>query len=189
MPLNDFMNEILFATGNQGKIDEAMAMLGAPVKIADIQIDEAQSMDLEYVSRKKAQAAFDVLKKPVIVDDVGLFIDSLKGFPGPFAKFVLETMGVDGLLVLLKNETNRKVIVKSGVAYHDGENIHYFEGEVQGTLAIEQRGDEGFGFDPVIIPDGETKTYAEMGIEGKNRISHRRRALDKLREYLDSQSK
>lgn len=179
--------KILFATGNQGKIDEAKAMLGVSLEIANIQIDEVQSMDLEYVARKKAQAAFDVLKKPVITDDVGLFIDAWKGFPGPFAKFVLETMGVDGLLDLLKNETNRKVIVKSGVAYHDGENIHYFEGEVQGSLATEQRGIEGFGFDPIIIPDRETQTYAEMGIEGKNRISHRRRALDKLKVYLDSQ--
>ena len=181
------MREILFATGNQGKIDEAKAMLGVPVEIATIEVDEVQSMDLEYVARKKAQAAYDVLKKPVITDDVGLFIDAWEGFPGPFARFVLETVGVDGLLKLLKNEPNRKVVVKSAVSYHDGKDIHVFIGEVEGTLATEQRGDEGFGFDPVIIPDGETKTYAEMGIEGKNKISHRKRALDKLREYLDSQ--
>lgn len=181
------MKEILFATGNPGKIDEAKAMLGAPIEIATIEVDEVQSMDLEYVARKKAQAAYDVLQKPVITDDVGLFIDAWKGFPGPFAKYVLETVGVDGLLKLLKDETNRKVVVKSAVSYHDGKDIHVFIGEVEGTLATEQRGDEGFGFDPVIIPNGETQTYAEMGIEGKNRISHRRRALDKLREYLDSQ--
>ncbi len=181
------MNELLFATGNKGKADEARKMLGVSIEIADIEIDEVQSMDLEYISRKKAQAAFDVLKRPVITDDVGLFIDAWNGFPGPFAKFVLETIGVKGLLGLLKNETNRNVLVKSAVSYHDGNEVHVFIGEVQGTLATESRGEEGFGFDPIIIPNGETRTYAEMGLDGKNKLSHRRRAFDKLRDFLDSQ--
>jgi len=182
------VKELLFATNNKGKIEEAQVILKIPIEIATIEIDEVQSMDLEYVARKKAQAAYDVLGKPVITDDVGLFIEVWNGFPGPFAKYVLETIGVDGLLELIKNESNRRVVIKSAISYHDGQDIHVFIGEVKGTLAAKSRGDEGFGFDPVIIPDGEMQTYAEMGLEGKNRISHRKRALDKLKDFLDSQS-
>ena len=177
------------ATGNEGKILEARAILKIPIEIASIDIDEVQSMDLEYVARRKTEAAYSILKKPVITDDVGVFIEVWKGFPGPFAKFILDHMGNVMVLKLLENEKNRNVIVRSVVGYHDGREVHVFIGEVEATLAFEEKGTDGWGFDPIIIPNGETQTYAEMGLTKKSQVSHRRKALDKLKIFLDSQKR
>ncbi len=182
------MKELLFATGNEGKIMEAKAILGVPVEIAAIEIDEVQSMDLEYVARKKTEQAYGLLQRPVITDDVGVFIEAWNGFPGPLVKYLLDKLGNLKILELLKNEKNRNVIVKSAVGYHDGKYVHVFIGEVKGTLAFEEKGTEGWGFDPLIIPDGESQTFAEMGHEKKNQLSHRGKALDKLKQFLDSQN-
>lgn len=182
------MKEILFATGNAGKIMEAQAILQVPVEIASIKIDEVQSMDLEYVAREKAKAAYERLRRPVIIDDVGVFIEAWNGFPGPLAKFILDKLGNVGILGLLAREKNRNVVVRSAIGYHNGKDVHIFTGEVSGTLAFEERGTEGWGFDPIIIPNGETQTYAEMGLDKKNQLSHRRLALDKLKQFLDSQN-
>lgn len=181
------MKKLLLATGNKGKLEEVQGILKMPLEIAEIDLEEVQSMDLEYVARKKVLEAFKILKRPVIVDDVGVSIEVWNGFPGPFVKYLSLHVGNKKLLELLKNEKNRNVIVRSAVAYHDGQNVHTFIGEVKGTLSKEERGTEGWGFDPIIIPNGYTKTYAEMGLEGKNKLSHRRRAFDKLKKFLDSQ--
>lgn len=183
------MNTIYFATGNKGKILEAQAILDIPLEIASLDLDEVQSMDIEYVARKKAEAAFAILGKPVIIDDVGVYIEAWDGLPGPFAKYFLDAWGNKKILELLKDESNRNVIVKSALGYHDGKNVHVFVGEVKGKLALEERGTEGFGFDPIVIPDGYTQTYAEMGLKGKNELSHRKKALDLFKNFLDSQEK
>lgn len=181
------MKKILFATGNEGKIIEAQAILEIPVEVVTIQIDEVQSMDLEYVARRKTEEAYKMLKKPVITDDVGVFIEAWNGFPGPFAKFILDELGNVRILEILENETNRNVIVKSAIGYHDGKEVHVFTGEVRGTLAFKEEGTDGWGFDPIIIPDGQNQTYAQMASNKKNQLSHRKKALDKLKNFLDSQ--
>lgn len=182
-------NKLLVATGSKGKVQELQDMLGIPLEIADIDIDEIQSMDLEYVSRRKTEEAYEILKRPVITDDVGVFIEAWNNFPGPFVKHINYALGLKKILELLRNEKNRNVIVRSAVSYHDGKKVHTFIGEVKGTLALKKRGTEGWGFDPIIIPFGETQTYAEMGLKKKNTLSHRRKALDKLKEFLDSKNK
>lgn len=183
------MNKLLIATGNKGKVEELEDILKIPLEIADIDIDEVQSMDLEYVSKRKTEEAFKILKKPVITDDVGVFIEVWNNFPGPFVKYANQILGLKKILNLLKNEKNRNVIVRSAVSYHDGKKIHTFIGEVKGTIALKERGTDGWGFDPIIIPNGETQTYAEMGFKKKNQLSHRRKAFDKLKTFLDSQRK
>ncbi|KKP96193.1 MAG: Non-canonical purine NTP pyrophosphatase [Microgenomates group bacterium GW2011_GWC1_38_14] len=183
------MKKLLFATGNKGKIIEAEHILGIPLETVNIEIDEVQSMDLEYVAKRKAEAAFKILRKPVIIDDVGVFIEAWNGFPGPFAKFILDKLGNRRVLEILKSEKNRNVTVTSAVGYRDGKNTHVFLGEVQATLAHEERGTEGWGFDPIIIPLGQKLTYAEMGLLGKSKLSHRKKALEKFRKFLDSQKK
>lgn len=179
--------KLLIATGNKEKVKEVEDILEIPLEFVDIDIDEVQSMDLEYVANKKANEAFKILKRPVMVDDVGVFIDAWNGFPGPFAKFLLSAYGNKKLLKLLEDEKNRKVIVRSVVAYHDGKKVYTFLGEVEGSLAYEEKGIDGWGFDPIIIPKGGTLTYAQMGSKKKNQLSHRRRAIDKLKIFLDSQ--
>lgn len=183
------MKKLLVATGNEGKVIELSEMLDIPLEFANVEIDEVQSMDLEYVARRKVEEAFRLLKKPVIVDDVGVYIEAWNGFPGPFAKYVLLQLGNKNILKLLDNEKNRKVIVKSAVGYHDGKKVHVFVGEINGKIASEERGTEGWGFDPIIIPQGEKETYAEMGTKKKNTLSHRRKAFEKLKAFLDSKRK
>lgn len=181
------MKKIFVATGNKGKVGEISDILSIPLEIADIEIDEVQSMDLEHVAKKKVEAAFKILKKPVIVDDVGVFIDALNQFPGPFVKYMHNLLGNKKILELLKNEKNRKVIVQSAIAYHDGKKIHTFIGTVNGTLSLKEKGTEGWGFDPIVIPDGEKETFAQMGPKKKNLISHRAKALQKFKKFIDTQ--
>ena len=181
------MNTIYLASGNPNKVKEAQVILGIPIEIFDVELDEVQSMDLEEVARKKVLEAFKIVKKPVFVEDVCLNIDALNGFPGPLVKFFLKSVGNEKLIDLFKNETNRKITVQSATGYHDGKNTHVFIGEFDGTIATELRGNDGWGFDFFIIPDGYSQTLAEMGFEEKNKISHRKKSLDKFKEFLDSQ--
>lgn len=183
------MQNIYVATGNKGKVKEISDILKIPLRIADIEVDEVQSMDLKYVAKQKVKEAFKILKKPVIVDDVGVFIDVWNKFPGPFVKYMHTLLGNKKILELLKNEKNRKVIVQSVIAYHDGKEIHTFIGTVNGTLSLREKGTGGWGFDPIIIPDGEKETFAQMGTKRKNQISHRAKALEKFKKFLDSQNK
>lgn len=181
------MKKLLVATQNRGKVKELEDILKIPLEITNVEIDEVQSMDLEYVSRKKTEEAYKILKRPVITDDVGVFIESWNNFPGPFVKYAYQILGLKKILNLLKNEKNRNVIVKSAVSYHDGKKVHTFIGEVKGTIALKEKGTDGWGFDPIIIPKGESLTYAQMGFKKKNKLSHRRKAFDKLKIFLDSQ--
>lgn len=183
------MKKIYIATTNKGKIREISDILKIPLEFAKLELDEVQNMDLEYVARKKVEEAFKILKKPVIVDDVGVYIEAWNGFPGPFAKFILDHLGNERVLEILASEKNRNLVVKSAIGYHDGKAVHVFIGEVNGTLAFEEKGTEGYGFDPIIIPEGQDLTYAQMGRARKNELSHRRKALDKLKTFLDSQKR
>lgn len=182
-------NKLLVATGNKDKVRELEDILKIPIEIADIEIDEVQSMDVEYVSRRKAEEAFKKLQKPVVIDDVALYIKALNDFPGPLIKYLYQHVGWKKILELLKNEKNRKIVLMCAVSIHDGKKVHTFIGKVNGTLATKLRGNDGWGFDFVIIPDGETKTFAEMGEKKKNKISHRGKAFRKLKKFLDSNVK
>lgn len=180
------MKEIVLVSGNADKVTEVKDILKVELELAEIELVEIQG-ELEEIAQKKAEDAFERVGKPVIVDDVGLYIDALNGVPGPYVKDFLKKLGNKRLLELLRNEQNRMVTVKSAVGYHDGTEVHVFVGEVKGTLAYEERGSDGWGFDPIIVPEGQNQTYAEMGSSVKNTVSHRRRAFDKLKIYLDSQ--
>lgn len=179
------MDELYFVTGNKGKVEEAMSILGLPIQIADIDLDEVQSLDPEYVIRKKVEAAYSVLRKPVFVDDVSLHVEAWEGFPGPLVKHVRFKGDNELLLRLLRHEENRNVIVKAIIGFHDGKDIHTFTGELEAEIVRAERGERGWGFDPIIIPKGETRTWAEMTLEEKNETTHRRKALDKFKQYLD----
>lgn len=183
------MKKILVATTNIGKKQEMSDILKTPLDFVELELDEVQSMDISYVSKRKTEEAFKILKKPVITDDVGVFIDAWNGFPGPFAKYILETLGNKNILKLLEKEKNRKVIVKSAVSYHDGKKVHTFVGIAEGKLAYKEKGKNGWGFDSIIIPHGDKRTFGEMRPHEKNGVSHRRKALDKLKEFLESKNK
>ncbi|PIR80206.1 MAG: non-canonical purine NTP pyrophosphatase, RdgB/HAM1 family [Candidatus Levybacteria bacterium CG10_big_fil_rev_8_21_14_0_10_35_13] len=181
------MKKIFIATTNKGKVEEISEMLKIPLGFAKLELDEVQSMDLEYVARKKVEKAFKILKKPVIVDDVGVYFKAWNEFPGPFVKYVHNLLGNKKVLKLFQKEKNRNVVVRCAVAFHDGRKIHTFLGSVNGTLALREKGSWGWGFDPIIIPSGYFQTFAEMGVKKKNLVSHRGKAFKKLKKFLESQ--
>ena len=180
------LDRITFVTGNKAKAREVERILEIPLKTLSIELDEIQEIDLEKVALHKLNQAFAIVKKPVIIDDVSLEVEAWNGFPGPLIKWLLKVGNNDAsmLLKMLEGETNRSAIAKLAVGFHNGKKTHIFIGEIKGTIAHEIRGENGFGWDPVFIPDGHDKTFAEMDPKVKDSISHRSIALAKLSDFL-----
>jgi len=179
-------------TGNKGKFEEARLILqrfGLEPRLMDLDVDEPQSDTLEYVSRRTADSAFGILKSPLFVEDAGLFVHSLGGFPGVFSSYVFSTIGIQGILRLMGNSSDRRASFKSVVGF-TSPSIHpdilLFKGEVSGEIADPPKGTGGFGFDPIFAPEGSNLTYAEMRAEDKSKTSHRARALESMGSYLSS---
>lgn len=163
---------------------KAMAMGRLDFTMHDLDIDEIQSLDLEKIVKNKAKQAFDKIKDPVIVDDVSAGLSSLSGLPGPFIKFFNKEIGSDSLFKLSKSE-NEEVTISCIAAYYDGKHFILGKGTIKGKI-VSPRGDNGFGFDSVVIPDGQKKTMAEMTEEEKMQVSHRGRAFRSLLEQLET---
>jgi XTP/dITP diphosphohydrolase len=182
---------IFFATNNVNKFQEARRVL-AEYKIAvgmlRVKALEVQSESLEEIAKASVIEAFRNCNLPVIVEDAGLFVEALNGFPGPYAAYVYKTIGNEGLLRLMENAKNRKARFKSVVAYYsaDCETPTCFEGEALGEITKEERksgNGQGFGFDPIFKPAKNDKTFAEMSIAKKNTYSHRANALYNFAEW------
>lgn len=178
------MNEILFITGNKKKIEEVRAITGLNVIAKDLDISEIQSLNVEDVARAKALAAFQITNCPVIVDDTGMSIESLNGLPGALVAWFLDTIGAKGILNLLAGEKKRKASVSTCIGYADESGVYVFTGTIHGNIAESFRGNGGFGYDPIFIPDGHDNTYAEMTANEKNEISMRKLALLKFKDFI-----
>jgi XTP/dITP diphosphohydrolase len=178
------MNKIIFVTTNKGKIKEAGEILGIEIEPLNLEIDEVQTLDPIKCIEKKTEAAFTQAKRAILVEDTCLFFEAWNGLPGVFIDYFMKTMGIDGLIRLMKEESNRKAKAQTSLCYFDGKEKIITTGIVDGSIAMEKRGDNGFGWDPIFIPIGYEKTFAELGDEIKNKISMRRMALEKLREKL-----
>ncbi|WP_247002537.1 XTP/dITP diphosphatase [Halosolutus gelatinilyticus] len=175
---------IRFVTGNEGKVREAREYFEGIEAVERVAHDytEIQSDSLEAIAARGAHETFDALggEEPVVVDDTGLFVDALGGFPGPYSAYVEDTVGVDRLWRLAKGEENRRARFRTVLAYADENGTETFDGAVAGTL-VAPRGEGGFGYDPIFEYNG--RTLAEMSTEEKNAISHRGRALAKFAEW------
>ncbi|MEM4527201.1 MAG: RdgB/HAM1 family non-canonical purine NTP pyrophosphatase, partial [Nitrososphaerota archaeon] len=157
-------------------------------RVEPLKTREIQSVDLKEVAIESVLYAYNILREPVMVEDAGLFIDALNGFPGPYSSYVYRTIGVKGVLKLLENLQDRKAKFVSIIAFYSPfTNLKTFTGEVEGRISYEARGESGFGFDPIFIPiDGDGRTFAEMNLEEKNKISHRGRSARKFAEWISS---
>ena len=121
----------------------------------------------------------------VVMEDAGIFIECLGGFPGPYSSYVLERLGNQGILKLMEGVEDRRAHYQSAVAIRRGDEVECFRGYVRGSIAKSERGTGGFGYDPIFIPDeGDGRTFGEMTEEEKNAISHRARAFRSLAEWL-----
>ncbi len=175
---------ITFVTGNPNKLKEIQAILAEVELVARaVEIEEIQSMNLREIVQAKAGAAFLSVDGPVIVEDVSFELAALGGMPGPFVKWWEKAAGYETALLVCKQTGNFSAIAKCGAAFFDGKRFEYVEGCVNGRLTDKSDGD-GFGFDFYFVPDGYDKTFAELGSEIKNQISHRACALKALEEKL-----
>lgn len=182
--------KIYFATGNQNKVNEANIILKnlKNYEIEQIKVPYAEVQGtLEEVSEIGVKEVFNHVKKPVIVEDSGFFVEKLKGFPGTYSKYVQETIQNKGILKLLEGEDERNAYFKTVIGYYDGTNLKLFTGIIKGTVSTEIRSSGfGFAYDSIFIPEGQNKTFAEMTSEEKSEISHRKRAFYEFKNYLES---
>lgn len=178
--------KILFATSNQHKVKEANK-IGKKFEIEFLQLEEPypeiRDEDVSKVAEEGAKFLFEKIKKPLVVEDTGLFIEALNGFPGSYSAFVFKKIGNQGILQLLKEKRNRRAEFISAVGYCSSEVVKIFQGLVKGTITREVKGDAGFGYDPIFIPEGQSKTFAEDPVM-KNTVSHRRKAFEKFCKWI-----
>ena len=176
---------IIFATTNKGKLAEANKILGVEVTGTPLDVEEIQSLDEEKVARAKAAECFKQIGKPLIVEDTSLRFNALNGLPGTYISDFSKALGNNGLIHLLDGHTDRTAIAVVTIAYADENgNITTFQGSVNGSIATSERGTNGFGWDPIFIPESCQKTFAEMTDDEKNTISMRAIALTKLKKYI-----
>jgi XTP/dITP diphosphohydrolase len=180
------MHIIIFATGNKHKVEEAQHILNKKnitVKQINCAYPEIQANELEEIAAYGAKWTAQHLNQPVIVDDSGIFIEALNGFPGPYSAYVQHTLGNQRILKLMEGEVNRQAIVKSVIGYcKPNEEPKTFTGIIKGVITHIPRGTHGFGFDPIFKINN--KTLAEMTPEEKNTISHRAKSLHKFAEWI-----
>ena len=195
---------VLFVTGNQNKLAEAydiLSPLGFYVeqlfirgKVPDLV--EPQAEQIEEIAKYKLEQAVSLTmgtefeNEALLVEDSGLFIDSLSGFPGPYSSFVQETIGLSGVLSLMSGETDRGAEFRAVAAVSFQGNILTSTGICRGVISENISGDFGFGFDPIFIPDeANGRTCAQLSSHEKSTISHRGFALKGVSELLNPPSK
>ena len=179
------LERLVFVTSNLDKLREAEAVLGLQLAHRALDLEEIQSLSLEAVVRHKARSAKTRIEGPVLVEDTALELEGMDGFPGPLIRWLLAAVGPGGICKLAGAFAERRAVVRCMACAADGSEELIGVGVVEGQIAAHPRGHRGFGWDSVFIPSGgQGKTYAEMETAEKNRISHRRLALEDLRKAL-----
>lgn len=180
--------DLIFITGNQNKADFLAKWLGMPIEHQKIDLDEIQSLNPREVVEHKVRQAYEIVKRPVLVEDVSLVLSALGRLPGPFTKWFVESLGLDGCVNLAQKLSDKTAVGLVTYGFYDGKDLQFFDGEMRGKIADKPRGGGGFGFDPIFINDGYDKTRAEMIEEEYVESSYRTPAIKKLREYLNKTS-
>ena len=190
--------KIVFATNNKHKLEEIKDILGKDFEI--VSLDEIgchedipeTGLTLEENARQKSSYVVEHYGQNCFADDTGLEVDALNGEPGVHSARYAEGTDHDSeanmrkLLSKMSNVKDRTARFRTVISLIINGVEHQFEGRVEGRIATEKHGKEGFGYDPIFIPEGYDKSFAELGEEVKNQISHRARAVKKLAEYLSS---
>lgn len=184
------MKELKVITSNIHKFEELEERLnGLEIELVHIKTayPEVQAETIREVAIQSATTLMTFIEPPFIIEDSGLSIDHLNGFPGPYSSFVFKTIGWEGILRLMNDVHKRIARFTSIIVLVDKQkNIHVFEGIQGGEISEEGRGIHGFGFDPIFVPGGADKTFGEMDLSVKNQYSHRGKSGVKLRQFLQT---
>jgi XTP/dITP diphosphohydrolase len=183
---------VFFATGNINKFNEARSILspyGISIGLLRMKGDEIQSDSLEEIAENSVMNACKKTQLPIFVEDAGLFIESLNGFPGPYSAYVYKTIHNRGILKLMEKSKDRRAEFQSVIAYCDQSfnEPKIFGGESKGEITLTERKTQSktpFGFDPIFQPNGSVKSFAEMNVQEKNGFSHRAMAIRKFAEWF-----
>ncbi len=176
---------LVIVTGNPAKAQVIQAAIERPTTHIKLDLPEIQSVDVREVIEHKARGAYQAVGKPVLVEDTGLFVKAWNGLPGALVKWFLHTVGNDGICKMLASYDQLDAVAEACLGYFDGENFVAFSGVIEGSIARQPRGQGGFGWDPIFIPNGWEKTFAELTPEESQLVSMRRLAWAKLKVYLD----
>lgn len=176
---------LYFITGSENKFQEIKKII-PNIKQLNLDLKEIQEIDAKKIIEEKLKEALKIKKGEFIVEDTSLYLDCLKGFPGPLIKWLLKSIGNEGIFDLTEKLGDNKAEARTIIGYAKNEKeIYFFEGSLRGEIVF-PKGKKGFGWDEIFQPRGTNKTFAEMTIEEKNKFSMRKIAAEKLKEFLKS---
>jgi XTP/dITP diphosphohydrolase len=179
--------KLAVVTSNPHTAEEVAAFFEGELEVEHVNLEcpEFRHPDVGEIAKGKARFAYDQLGRPLIVDDTAFSVKALHGFPGPYAAYVLDTIGYQGILRLLEGVEERSASFETAIAYADRAGIWIFRGLIDGVITHSPRGREGFGYDPIFEVNG--RTLAELSLQEKSRVSHRARALSAFGEWWRSE--
>jgi non-canonical purine NTP pyrophosphatase (RdgB/HAM1 family) len=180
------LKNVTFITGNQNKADYLSKYLGYPVDHIKLDLEEIQSTDLHEIVEHKVRQAYELIQKPVIVEDVSLEFDALGGLPGPFIKFFVEKMPLESICAMIGNKQTRKATARCVFGYFDGTVLELFDGKLDGEIAEIPSGNNGYGWDTIFIPEGYSVTRASLDEKDDQKTYLEIKPFAKLRKYLES---
>ena len=175
--------KITFITGNKNKFDEAKKII-PDLEQSAVDLTEIQSIDPKEIIVHKLNEAKKLMKGNLVVEDTSLYFEGLNGLPGPFIKWFLKTVGNEGLAKMVEPFNNNRAEAKVIIGFQtENGYTEFFEGSIKGQV-VKPRGDKGYGWDPIFMADGMNKTFAELTIEEKAKVSMRGTAFKKLADFI-----
>lgn len=178
------MKDLVFVTGNDHKAKYFSKMIGFDVERVKLDLDEIQSLSLSEVVEHKVKQAYGEIKRPVIVEDTKLVFNALGLLPGPFIKYFLDELGVEGICKLLDGYKDRTAVAGAAIAYYDGKTLKIFENEYRGKISLKPEGDSGFGWNRVFIPSDENMTLGSMTEKEFEKHYSKVKPFDKMSKFL-----
>jgi len=170
--------------GNEDKFKEAVQIIPS-LEQSNIDLIEIQSIDSKEVISHKLNEAKQYIKGNLVVEDTSLYLNCMNGLPGPLIKWFLKTLKNEGLVKIAESFKNYNAVAKVTIGYMDGKTNEFFEGSLEGKI-VNARGQNGFGWDQIFQPIGFNKTFAEMTLNEKNKISMRKIAFKKLKDFIEN---
>ena len=177
------MKTVIFITGNQSKADYLAKYLGHPVQHQKVDLDEIQSLELRDIVEHKVKQAYEIVKAPVLVEDVSFEYKALGRLPGTFIKFFVEEVDPETLCRLVDG-MDRTAIGRCMFGYYDGEEFQTFAGELRGVIAEHPAGENGFGWDRIFVPEGYDVTRAQLDDTEYEKVYRIIRPLEELKDFL-----